>query len=288
MNMKIAQGAHKTRLHLPLAALAILAACLLLVTACGGGDSLPSGPLGLVPDDSSSVTVMDVEQILKGDGPDAIVDRLEDLEDDVDVIGVDVNDLTTLVYANRLLIMEGDIDFEEVRDELDDADYDDDRYQGHEFWEQGRLWVESAALLEDRNQIVIGDVDAVKDVLKALNRGSGSLLDDADSDLGRALKRAGGGWVVSARKECRSYDVRGCNAIGTAIHKGDEDYVVQFTAAYLFRNERTAESEMGDLEDEIDDSLSRDFDIEEVRQDGEFVIVTISVDEDDWDTLDFP
>ena len=292
--MRTMLKAHNLVSHLPLAALGLLAAAFIAAAAgqaCGGDEgALSSGSLGLVPDDSYRVNVVNVEQILRGDVPEQLEDQLEDAwEDELEEMGVSVDDLTTLVIAygedGRLVVLEGEIDFEDVRDELDDADYDDDRYQGYEVWEEGRRFVEMVALLEERGQMVIGNAEAVEDALKTLNRGSGSLLDDADSDLGRVLRRAGEGWFVYGTEGCRFSEIRGCLAAGTAVHRGDEDYLVEFTMAFLFRNERTAESEMEDLEDEIDDDLSRDFDIEEVRVEGEFVIVTVSVDEDDWETL---
>ena len=52
------------------------------------------------------------------------------------------------------------------------------------------------------------------------------------------------------------------------------------TDAYLFRDERAAESQMDDLEEFLDDQLSHEVDIEEVRADGEFVLFTIIMDED--------
>ncbi len=76
--------------------------------------------------------------------------------------------------------------------------------------------------------------------------------------------------------------MRGCQAVGASVSEGSESYLVETTLAYLFRDERTAESELDDLEDYLDDAFSRDVDIEEVKTDGVFVIVTVSVDEDDW------
>ena len=88
-----------------------------------------------------------------GDAPDDAADDFEDeWEDRLDDIGVSLDDLDTLVQAQgddgTVLVFGGDLDFEEMRDELDDARYDDDDYQGYEVWEDGDLWVETAALLD--------------------------------------------------------------------------------------------------------------------------------------------
>lgn len=285
--MKTVPKPHNPVLHLPLTVLILLGASLIAI-ACGGG-SIPANSLELVPDDSSWILVLNVDQILRGDVPEQLEDKLEDdWEDELNDRGVSIDDLRTIViasgqYQGGLFVVEGEIDFEEARDELDDVDYDDDRYQGYEVWEGGTGLSESVALLEDRGQMVIGITETVEDALNILSRGSGSLRDVADSALGRALRMAGEGWMVEGREGCQASGVRGCLATGVAYHRGNEDYRVEVTLAYLFRNERTAESEMDDLEDAIDDNLSRDYDIEEVRVDGEFVFVTVSVDEDDWD-----
>lgn len=265
--------------------------------ACSGAEGgLPDGPLGLVSDDATNVRVTNVERILRGDAPDDLADDVEDgWEDNLEEIGVSIDDLTSIVTAygqdGRLIVLDGDIDFEQVRDDLDDNDYDDDEYKGYEMWEEGRVgFVDSAALLEERGQIVIGRVEAVRSVLKALNRGTGSLLEDDENDVLKALKMAGDGWSVTAGETtCGHFsEIRGCRAVGRAMSRGDEPYSVEITLAYLFRNERTAESQMDDMEDEIDDDLPREMDIEEVRVDGEFVIVTVVIDEDDWDQLVLP
>ena len=259
-----------------------------LGAACGGGPS--DDPLGLVPDNSPSVAVFDVEQILQGNAPDGLTDTIEDTwEDDLDDIGVDIDDVSTVVVARgsdgTMVVLDGKFDFEQVRDELDDADYDDSEYRGYEMWEGGNLFVRSAALLEGSGQIVLGRVSAVQNALKALS-GSGSLLDDDQNSVLRALRKAGNGWQVEAwEEECSDWGVRGCEAIGRAISRGDDQYSVEFNYAVLLRNERTDESEMGDLEDAFEDGLPRQMDIQDVRADGEFVIVTIAVDEDDFDRI---
>ena len=271
-------------------AVVVVVVVVLLVLVRGG--SLPTGPLGLLPDDVSWVVVSDVELIMAGDATDDAADDFEDAwEDRLEDIGVFLDDLDTIVQAQggdgSLTVVAGELDFEQIRDDLDDADYDDDSYQGYEIWEEGDLWIEAVALLEGRDELVIGSLDAVEGVLRSLDRSDGSLLQDDDNDIRRVLERVGPGWQVYAFEGCQGADVRGCEAAGGAASRGSESYLVEGSLAFLFRNERTADSEMDDLEDYLDDEFHRDVDIEEVRTDGVFVIVTTSVDEDDWRGL-FP
>ena len=265
----------------------VIAAVVVAVVLIVRGGSLPGGPVGLVPDDASWVHVVDVERFLDGDAPDDAADDFEDeWEDRLDDIGVSLDDLDTLVQAHgddgTVLVFAGDLNFEQIRDELDDARYDDDDYQGYEVWEDGDLWVEAAALLDGRGEMVVGSTDAVEGVLKALSRGSGSLLQDDDNDLRRVLERVGQGWLVFAlegmpgRWRAR---LRG----GGRLRVGRQRELLGGDYLCLPLPQRTdAESELEDLEDYLDDEFSRDVDIEEVKTDGKFVIVTVSVDEDDW------
>ena len=288
MPMTTRATGHDAGSHVP--SLRFLAALLLAAAfahACGtggGGSAELAGILALVPADSENVAVYDFEQIRKEEAPRALRDEFDDSSEyGLEEMGVVTDELTTRVVASgddwHLLVVEGDIDFVHVRDQLDD-DYDDDQYRGFELWE-GAAWRESVALLEDQGRMVIGDAKAVKRVLRMLDSGSGSLLDDADSDVGRALKRAGAGWISSAQEQCPGYEIRGCRALGVSLRRGDDDYLVEIMIAVLFRNERTAESEMDELESQLEEDSSFEFDIDDVQLDGDFVIVTASADEDD-------
>ena len=274
----------------PLRFLAALLLAAVFVQACGiggGGGSDLAGILALVPADSEDITVYDFELIRREEAPRALRDEVEFYvsEYGLEEMGVLTDELTTLAVAFGddwyLLVVEGDIDSVHITDRLDDGDFDNNQYRGFELWEGGAWPYESVALFEDRGRMVIGDTEAVKRVLRMLDRGSGSLLDDADSDLGRVLKRAGEGWISGAQEQCPGYEVRGCRALGVSLRRGDDDSLVEITVAVLFRNERTAESEMDELESQIEEDSSFEFDIDGVRLDGDFVIVTGSGDKDD-------
>ena len=245
-----------------------------------------AGILALVPANSENVEVYDFEEIRREEPPGALADEFEDLTDTgLEELGVLTDEIRTLVFASGddwyLIVVEGDIDLVHVRDQLEDHDYDDDQYRGSELWEGAAWRHESVALFEDRRRMVIGDTEAVKSVLRSLDRGSGSLLDDADNDLGRALKRAGTGWVSFAQEQCPGYGIRGCLAVGVSLRRGGEEYLVEMTIAVLFRNERTAEPGMDELESQLEEDTSFELDIDDVHLDGDFVVVTASGDEDD-------
>ena len=284
-----------------LSAAALLGAA--IAWGCGGGAS--DGPLELVPPDASSFTVIDVERI-RGEAPDRLTDVFEevwgadsseDLQsffDDLVImgstdwdstpkdIGFLFDDLKFLVRValdedGRMLILEGEFDFEDVRDELDAADFEDDRHRGYEIWEHGEEGSSRAvALIEGRGQAVTGDADAVRSALETLDRGSGSLLDTTDNGLARVLMGAGEGWIVDAHDTCYLPEDSGCRSSATVALRVNEEYLVE--ALYLFRSERSAESEVNDVEGYLRDLFGDLYD--EVRADGEFIVAEATVDED--------
>ena len=290
MPMTTRSAAYYAGSHLPfLCFLAVLLLAVAFVQACGtggGGRSELPGILTLVPADSENVSVYDFGRMRSEEPPEALRDEYDDLGGDgLEEIGVLTDELTTLVFASGddwyLVVAEGDIDFVHVRDQLEDQDYEEDQYRGFELWEGAEWLQEAVALLEDQGRMLTGDADAVKSVLRMLDRGSGSLLDDSDSDLARALKRAGTGWISSAQEQCLGYELRSCRALGVSLRRGADDYLVEITIAALFRNEQTAESEMEELQSQLEEDSSFEFDIDDVHLDGDFVIVTASADEDD-------
>ena len=250
--------------------------------SCGGG---AGGALEMVPDNADRLQIVHIDQLWQ-DGPDYLRDLMEDeFEDTVEDVGVSLNDVSQMVVVQGedgpLIIMEGQLDFDRIRDDLDDADYEDDEHQGYETWEDTSRNIEWVALIANDRQVMIGDEDAVRGALSVMERGSGSLLDDRGNDLTRALERAGDGWAVVSQISCRLTSVSGCRALAYAMSQGEEAYLLELRFVFLFRNERSADSALDDVEDELEDDLPRGMDIEDVRLDGEFIIVTISIDEDD-------
>lgn len=190
---------HSAGPHVP--SLCLLAVLLLAVASAqgcgtgGGGRSELQGILTLVPADSESVSVYDFEEMRREEPPRTFRDAYEDLlgGTGLEELGVVIDELAQLVFASGddwyLVLAGGDIDFVYVRDQLEDHDYDEDQYRGFELWEGAAWRGEAVAFLEDRGQVVTGDAEAVRSVLRMLDRGSDSLVDDPDSELGRALKK---------------------------------------------------------------------------------------------------
>ena len=303
MNLRVTRGAPTEGGHATAGfAIMLLLMSIVVFSSTAGCSSSPGGALELIPDDVTRVVVWDVETILDGDVPSREADRFEDAwEDDLEELGMFLNDIGTIVLASgndgTVWILDGDFDFAQVRDDLDDQDYEDGEYRGYELWTYGHGFVDSAAFIEQDGYVLLGGEDAVKqdgyvllggedavkNVLKSHIRGSGFLFDDDDTDIGRALQKVGNGWFVMAEEGCDvPLDIRGCEADAAAVTRGKESWSVNITLAFLFRNERIAESESRDIEDFLADELDG-----EVATAGRFVVITASADENELDITSY-
>ncbi len=275
------------------ACVVVLVYVVLLTGGCGGGGpDIPDEPIGLLPDDWENIIVIDMQGVLGGDAPPNYVEAFErEGEPQFEEIGVFAEDVTTLVIAEMrdgsgLSVMKGDMDFEIVRDELFDAGMDEDEYRGWELWSGGRLeWARSVAVLDDDDYLVIGsrETGGPIDVLRGLGRESGLVAHDEDDHVDELMERAGEGWYVAMRtgEDCWGVNLRGCEAVAWSTRTGDE-YDMYVTWVYAFRDERSARAALHDLQDMFDrlDALV----IQDVSEDGQFVVVAGTLDEEDWTT----
>jgi hypothetical protein len=105
----------------------------------GGGTQGPSGLLGLVPGGYERVTRWEVSKLLSGEGLEDLQDEFQDSWEWLEEYGIFSDDLTELVVAddgrgNTLLLFAGELDFEGIRDDLDDAGFRDSTYRDVEVW----------------------------------------------------------------------------------------------------------------------------------------------------------
>ena len=251
------------------------------LAGCGG--SSYADPLEMLLDDTVVVFAHDMGAVNAGEPGDVIVDSFEDYwEASFGSIGILMEEAESLTAAGRAqdgyTILRGEFDFDYIRDDLSDQDYDDDDYRDHELWTGGSSReLSSVALIEEAGVVLAGGDGAVKETLRNLADG----LSARDGEMGetlRAMERAGEGWLKLGIGDCGG-DFRGCEAIATSLSVRGS-YEFQHTVAALFRNERTAESRLDEIEERAEDSDDGTI-LESVGLDGEFVVVEGSLDEDD-------
>ena len=267
-----------------------LAVLLLLITmtatalACSTQSYDSEGSLKLVPADVSKLSMWNVDTITSGTLPKKTQEEFEGTWQHHlgDEFGVHIDDVDGIVQAQSkdgdLLIVSGVLDKGDIRDKLEDRSFSEETYREYELWSNSGNAV--AILSEadsDTEYALIGATEPVRNVLKDLSRNSGSLMRAEDSLTRKVLGRVGKGWYVSTFDSCEEF--RGCKAYAVSVSDSREEFLVDIRFAFLFRNERAADSAASDVEDEIYDRYEV-VDLK-LKVEGEFVIIHSSVDEDD-------
>ena len=265
----------------------------------GGSDSQ-----NLILEESSSVTMVDVAAILAAaeipaqldnfstldlpsysdDDPEEWKDNWRDRwEDDTEEIGLLLDDVTNVILVGsepNYAVVTGTFGLNDVRDSLEDADFEKDTYRGLELWEDSG---DATALLEleGKGVVVIGDTDDVQEVLKAIDRGKG-FVDDSYA-LKQVLDRAGEGLVINGTTSCYSryfgVTLRGCDASAEVIKGGDPD-TTMLSAVYVFSSNRRSESGLDDIEDAVEDQDNYDVDLEKIEGSGLYVTYEVTIYEE--------
>ena len=256
-------------------------------SSSGSGSSKSSGPLELLPDDTTRLEVLKVGDILGGGAPESFEERFEtqwerySLGDDI----VTIDDISEMVQAyskdGGILMLSGSqIDFAGIRDWLtsDEENIERISYQGQDLWGD-----DSRGMVLLDGYLIQGDTEALKEVLKVKARGTGSLNQASDNSLKQAHEEARAGWYVMASENCDEFssDLRSCEAYSITGGPGKEDYLVAVSYRFQFRSEQRAESQALDIEDLIDDQ-NWDIDLDEVKADGTSVEAQLSGDEEDF------
>ena len=133
--------------------------------------------------------------ILSGSAPDKYLDAYESAWEYLDDLGFSIYEIerqvesTDIESGNRLLVLQGDFVFADIRDELSETwNYQNGEYRGNELWE-GRDWAWAAvALFEQENIVLMANRrEAIREVFRNLEDGSGSLADEKDSRMRQFL-----------------------------------------------------------------------------------------------------
>ena len=248
-----------TRRRLAMAGAAVLAVAAVAIAAVvvasrtgGGAESEPL--LEFVPADSSAVNIQQASEILDGAAPEGFRERFENAWRYFDAIGFSVYEVETLVEASdsrnghRTLVVDGNLDFEAIRDELSGSwGYQDSEYRGYEVWE-GRAWEwPVVALFESQGVLLMANHrDAARAVFRILHDGEGSLQNQKDSRMRTFLEETGDGWLVHpVFGDCAAVDR--CQALAYALRRRDDDSA-DVLAIMLFNSERAAERAADDYD----------------------------------------
>ena len=286
----------------------IALACLLLA-GCGSIDipGVPGSSSGvdeMILDDATEVLRIDYQEFfLADDLPYSIVGFYDDSDDLLDSLeedwsdsrfsfGTDINDVEEMVVVgvgnSGYVIVKGDFNFVDIEYELEDLGFEQSEYRDLPFWEDS--YGESVAMSESDQWFVFGEDADVKEVLKAIDKGSG--FKESTDGLVRALRESGDGLVTAAIDGCSQYanlsdglidnplgltsrlNLRGCESIGITVVSGD-DFEMSSVMSIAFSDERRAENALEDLEDWIADS-PQDVDLDSSKVSGDVVILDLT------------
>ena len=249
-----------------------------LVIASWGGLIGGSGSVKeiaeITPEGASSLIHNNLQAIRNDKDLGDVYDSIEESKSyELGGYGVDIGDVNYKAEADEITILMGKFDLEDVRDELDDADFDKDDYKGVEFWLGG--YDKAVAISGDK--VIYGSKDAVKDCIKVIKGSEESVYDNDDV---RAVidKLPDGIMTLVETSGLSSYS--GAVAMGYVCSKEDED-ILELKGVIKFDDEDDAE----DAKSEIKQELRETLDDVVVKQNGEFLEFTGKMDIEDWDNV---
>ena len=188
--------------------------------------------------------------------------------------------------GNTLVLFAGQFDWDLIHNHLYYQGFVDSTYRDVEIWKHPDQDV-VFGLMPDRNQVVAstsGSV-AVRDTIRALERGSGFLFEDVNPDVELALARAKKGIHLVWEEGCDRFDQRGCELTAYGVEWGEDEFTLGLVWLFGFQDVSSARTAAKKLESFFEESMPREVQVSQINHDGEFVIVEASIDKDRFSFL---
>ena len=268
--------------------IAVIVGVLLMtgVIGGGGGDGASGGGdvLGYVPGDAELVAIWDGRAFYGGDVPEDYTEYLEDQglveEGSHGFLEIDEDDIIVQALVDgELEILQGDFDFEIIREELEDGrDCESDDFRDFELWEcQGEEYPAVALFEKDKYVVLASERQGhLEEVLTSKSRTPEKLANSDDSEIKKTLDRAGEGWLrIVAVGDC---GIERCEGAAIAIEGSDDSENIPGTYAVMFRNDRAAAAaaeeglEIDKLVEDMFAIFEMDMVVDDVEAEGEFVV----------------
>ena len=228
----------------------------------------------ITPEGASSLTHINLQAIRNDKELDEIYDSIEGSGSyEIGGYGIDIGDVNYLAAADDIRILRGKFDLEDVRDELEDADFDKEEYKDVEFW----LDEDGEAVAISGDKVIYGSKDGVRDYIKVM-KGSEESVYEGDDDFRAVIDKLPDGIMTKVFSEY-SYE-KGTQVMGFVSTKEDED-TLELKGVIKFDDEDDAEDAKSELKQELRETL----DDVEVKQNGEFLEYTGMMDIEDWDNF---
>lgn len=222
------------------------------LVGCGGGGGGGTGDavamMDKLPKDTEAFSFVDVKAIRSDKDLDKAFEGLkDDIKSEFEELGVSVDDVDSMAQGASVTILEGRFDLGNVSKELEDNDYDDDKYKGVEIWE-GDL---SVALVSASYIVTGEDLYRVEDCIDVIKGDDDSLHDDAN--LQDLVSRLPSGIALSVYPgDYEEYE--GLEAVGYSLVKKAAD-TMRVTTIYRFEDEGAASASADDIEKDMKEDI---------------------------------
>ena len=239
-------------------------------------------PVGLLPQDTHSFTILDFNLILNGDAPESVQNGLGGLEKMLEGVGIFIDELEKTVHIfeqNYRFIANGNFNWDAIRDELEDQGYEHDTYRNYEVL-KSYYSSDYVAFIKSDDILILGDEGWVKDIIRGIVRESGLMMHTGSSDVMNLLDKIGSGWQVSV-SECNDdmfgLALMGCEIRGEALSR-NKSLEIKSTIVFMFTKKWIASSQASHIAETYDKDI---WHITSLVTDGNFVIIEATAHEDD-------
>ncbi len=147
----------------------------------------------MLSDDTEILVMIDMAAIrnnddnFPGDYDDFSDDMQQRIDDALDTQEVAYGHVDSYILAGNsrtyeeILLIQGDVAFSDIQDDWEDQGFQDDSYQGYDIWDGDDYYV----LVEKHSAVIVSDSEQmIRDVIKIIDRESGSVEDDPGGDPG--------------------------------------------------------------------------------------------------------
>ena len=253
---------------------------LLLFPAHDGGSGAIVDMMHLLPREAAGVVYVDVAALYDDDDLRPLQRGAEGEWVNAgfeDAFGIELEGLTEVVFSETdgysVFLLVGLEDLVDLRDELDDLDYNEDEIEGVEVWiDTSRSW-EALAFLDGDRVLIAENEETMEDVLRQITRESSSLYHQIEHIVPEVPSG-----VLVVVTDCG----RDCLA-ASALQKKSSDEMT-YVQISLYEDEDDAEDAEEDAKDDIeDDDLPSNCSDAEVNRKGPKVTYELVCDLDFFD-----
>ncbi len=157
--------------------------------------------------------------------------------------------------SKRFTLLVGKFDMKEIKDELNDRNYDSSEYKGVEVWKKTGFGTDMDMVALMGDLIILGNEAGVEGCIKVIKEGEASLLGNADAnDVAGHLPN--GLRVEIQKTEVAGLLLSGLEASGTSVSKKNSD-TLKISGIATFDDEQDARDADGKIENLMESVYKR-------------------------------